>query len=36
MSVIGTIYGYAFQKIGHDVEHVVRIENRNQISEVGK
>ncbi|MGT2864705.1 hypothetical protein [Streptococcus equi] len=25
MGVIGTIYGYALQKTGHDVEHVVRI-----------
>ncbi|WP_345946193.1 hypothetical protein [Streptococcus equi] len=32
MGVIGTIYGYALQKTGHDVEHVVRIENCNQKS----
>lgn len=29
LGVIGTTYGYAFQKAGHQVEHVLRDSKRN-------
>jgi 2-dehydropantoate 2-reductase len=31
LGVIGTIYGYAFQKSGHHVEHLIRESKRNSV-----
>ena len=33
LGVIGTIYGYVFQKAGHQVEHLLREEKKSKAPE---